>query len=88
MVPGGRTPLSFTECRYCSQFFTSYLSKYFSYVATAEEQSPVLAISAGIPQGEICSRSPLLFYLYIRLLPSSLLSIFLLLLVKLMIILC
>ena len=50
-------PLSFIECRYgwalAYQLFTSYLSKRFLYVAIAEEQSPVLAISAGVPQGAI-----------------------------------
>ena len=50
------------------QLFTSYLSERFLYVTTAEGQSSVLAVSAGVPQGAIWS--PLFFNLYIRLLPS------------------
>ena len=38
------------------------------YVATAEGQSSILTVSAGVPQGAIWS--PLLFNLYIQFLPS------------------
>ena len=52
------------------QLFTSYLSERtdFLYVTTAEGQSSVLAVSAGVLQGAIWS--PLFFNLYIRLLSS------------------
>ena len=50
------------------QLFTSYLSERAMYVATADGQSSMLTVSAGVPQGAVWS--PLLFNLYIRFLPS------------------
>ena len=49
------------------QLFTPYLSEHALYVATAEGQSSVLAVSAGVPQGTIWS--PLFFNLCICFLP-------------------
>jgi len=55
-------------CGRMLRFFQSYLSNRFIRVVTPSDSSSLYPISAGVPQGAIWS--PLLFNLYIRLLPT------------------